>query len=149
MTNAFSLRILIDQAANDTDAALRRVQDMAGELLRARRQLSELHGYRHDYTQRLQSTSLTGLSASNYQNFRRFIATLDQAIVQQNGVVAQIETRLERERDQWRAHKRRLNAYEALRERNLRQQRTYENRREQRASDELSSNLARRTALPH
>lgn len=149
MTNAASLGVLIDQAANDTEAAFRQIQTTTGELHRAKQQLSELYGYRTDYTQRLQSTSQTGLSSSNYQNFRRFIATLDQAIMQQNGVVAQIETRLERERNQWRAHKRRLNSYEALRARNLCQQRARENRMEQRASDEISSNLARRAALPH
>lgn len=149
MASHSSLNTLIDQAKNETEAAYRQLQKLTSDLRGARHQLSELHSYRHDYALRLQDATQTGLSASNYHNFRRFIATLDQAILQQNGVVAQIEARLQGGRQQWYARKQRLNSYETLLERDLRKQRIRENRNEQLACDEISSNLVRRAAIPH
>ena len=149
MSNPASLSILIDQANNETDTAFRLLQKLSEELRGARSQLSQLYSYRHDYAQRLQKETQAGVSASNYQNFRRFIATLDQAILQQNTVVARIEEKLQRGRQQWQGQKRRLNSYETLLERNLRDQRIRASRTEQRASDEISGNLLRRAAQSH
>src|SRR3546814_163985 len=149
MASYSSLTTLIEQAKNETETAYRHLQKVANDLHGAQHQLSELHSYRHDYALRLQDATQTGLSASNYHNFRRFIATLDEAILQQNGLVAQIEARLQGGRQQWHARKQRLNSYETLLERDLRKQRARESRNEQRACDEISSNLVRRAALPH
>lgn len=143
MARHASLGTLIDMAATQVEAAYRQLQQLMSERLDAERQLQALQSYRHDYARRLQSASESGLSASNYLNFRRFIATLDDAITQQNKAMVQIDTRLRGGRQHWREQKQRLNSYETLLERDARAQRYRENRDEQRSSDEIAMNLGR------
>lgn len=144
MAKHSSLPTLIDLAKDSADQAGKQLQQLMAERNNADTQLSTLQVYRQDYAERLQKATESGLSASNYHNFRQFIATLDDAIAQQNRVVAQIESKLETGRQHWYAEKRRLNSYEALQAREARHQLLRENRVEQLASDEISATMYRR-----
>jgi flagellar FliJ protein len=144
-----SLPTLIDLAQNQADDAAKALQLLTTEKSKAENQLQALHDYRLDYAQRLQQATEGGLSASNYHNFRQFIATLDQAISQQNKVVAQIDQKIEAGKQRWYAEKRRLSSYEALQSRHTRQRIAQENRKEQLASDETSAALYRRMRSTH
>jgi len=149
MSKTPALNVLIEVTHEALDEAAKAMQKAAAERDRAREQLETLHSYRLDYAQRLLQSTESGVTASNYLNFRRFLATLDDAISQQNNIVAQSETRLEAGRQQWYAEKRRLNAYEALDTRQRQQHALREARREQRASDEIAANLFRRSHGKH
>jgi flagellar FliJ protein len=144
MPRETSLDVLIGLAQDKLDEAGRVLADLSTQRRQAQGQLTTLDGYRADYTRRLQTTTEGGVTASNYHNFRQFIATLDDAISQQNRIIAQIDTRLEAGRKQWSDEKRRLNSYETLKARQLHQFQIREQRREQRASDEAAANLYRR-----
>ena len=144
MAKTPALNVLIEVTNEALDEAAKSMQKAADERNKAQEQLEMLHSYRLDYAQRLLESAEGGLTASNYLNFRRFLATLDDAISQQNNIVAQSESRLEAGRQQWYAEKRRLSAYEALHSRQLQQHARREARREQRASDEIAANLFRR-----
>jgi len=144
-----SLPILIDLAKDNADKAGRMLQQLTAERNNAESQLSALQTYRQDYAERLQKATEAGLSASNYHNFRQFIATLDEAISQQNRIVAQIDSRLEDGRRSWYAEKRRLNSYEALQTRQVQQRLAQENRAEQLAADENSAAMYRRLRPAH
>lgn len=144
-----SLPTLIDLAKNQADDAAKMLQQLSTEKRNAENQLQALHDYRLDYAQRLQQATEGGLSASNYHNFRQFIATLDQAISQQNKVVAQIDQKIEAGKQRWYAEKRRLSSYEALQSRHTRQRVALENRKEQLANDETSAALYRRMRSTH
>lgn len=141
--------MLIDLARDGANQAGRQLQALTVERASADQQLSMLLVYRQDYAERLSKAAETGLSASNYHNFRQFIATLDEAITQQNRVVAQIDARIEQGRQHWHAEKRRVSSFEALQSRDRRQQLVRENRAEQLASDEISANLYRRARQSH
>lgn len=143
------LDVLIGLTHDKLDVAGRNLAELGNERRLAQGQLSTLDDYRSDYTRRLQSTTESGVTASNYHNFRQFIATLDDAISQQNRIIAQIDMRLEAGRKLWHDEKRRLNSYETLKERQLRLLQVREQRREQRASDEAAANLYRRSRQPH
>lgn len=149
MASASSLTILIDLAKEGADKAGKQLQLLTTERHKAETQLSTLQVYRLDYAQRLQKATETGLSTSNYHNFRQFIATLDEAISQQNSIVMQMDARIEQGRQQWYAEKRRLSSFEALQTRQARQQVVRSNRIEQLASDEISANLYRRAQHSH
>jgi flagellar FliJ protein len=148
-TESSSLPTLIDLAKTNADDAAKVLQKLAQERRNAETQLQALHDYRLDYAQRLQQATESGLSASNYHNFRQFIATLDQAISQQNKVVAQLDEKIEAGRQHWYAEKRRLSSYEALQTRYTKQRAVHENRKEQLASDETSAALYRRLRSTH
>lgn len=144
MSTKPALNLLIDVTHEAVDDAAKAIKQAATERDKAKEQLEMLHAYRLDYAQRLQENTQGGVTASNYLNFRRFLNTLDDAISQQNSIVAQSESRLEAGRQQWYAEKRRLGAYEALDTRQRQQQALRDARREQRASDEIAANLFRR-----
>src|SRR3546814_12888475 len=83
-----SLPVLIDLAKEGANQAGKQLQLLMTERNSAETQLSTLRVYRQDYAERLQKATESGLSSSNYHNFRQFIATLVEAISQQNRVVA-------------------------------------------------------------
>lgn len=143
------LTVLIELSQSRVDEAGRLLAELGSQRRHAQGQLDTLDNYRVDYTRRLQTSTQDGVSASNYHNFRRFIATLDEAISQQNKIIAQIDIRLDTGRQQWYAEKRRLSSYEALKARQDRQAQVHEQRREQRFSDELSAGLHRRARSTH
>ena len=143
------LHTLIELASNNVDEATKQLQQLAGSRNEAAQQLSVLQTYREDYAERLQKSTQAGLSASNYHNFRQFILTLDDAIMQQNRVVVQMDAKLETGRKQWQDEKRRLSSYETLLSRQMRQQAVREQRREQRVTDEISARLSLRAHSTH
>jgi len=149
MNHETPLDVLINLAQDKLDEAGRVLAELSAQRREAQGQLNTLDGYRGDYTRRLQDTTEGGVTASNYHNFRHFIATLDEAISQQNRIIAQIDTRIEAGRQQWHDEKRRLNSYETLKARQLRQLQVREQRREQRASDEAAADLYRRLRQTH
>lgn len=149
MADHLPLSMLIDLAQGKVDEAGRALNELTTQRHRAKSQLDTLDTYRADYTVRLQHATEGGLSASNYHNFRRFIATLDEAISQQNRIIAQIDSKIQTGQQQWYVEKRRLNSYETLKVRQDQQIQYREIRREQRASDEISAGLYRRSRQPH
>ena len=144
MPRESSLDVLINLTQDRLDEAGRLLADLNSQLHQAQGQLGTLDDYRTDYTRRLQATTASGVTASNYHNFRQFIATLDDAISQQNRVIAQIDTRLEAGRRLWHEEKQRLSSYETLKARQLRLYQYHEQRREQLATDEAAANQYRR-----
>lgn len=140
---------LIDLAQHATDQAAKQLQSLAKAKTDANAQLDMLLSYRQDYAERMQQAAGKGLSASNYHNFHRFIATLDEAIVQQNANIRKLDAEFEQCRLQWLDEKRKLNAYETLLQRQQARQQVIQNRQEQRLNDESSANLYRRANPPH
>ena len=149
MAKQTPLHTLIDLASNNVDEATKQLQRLTSNRNEAAQQLSVLQNYRQDYAERLQLSTQSGLSASNYHNFRQFILTLDDAILQQNKIVVQMDAKLESGRKQWQDEKRRLSSYETLLSRQMRQQAVREQRREQRATDEISARLYLRAHSTH
>lgn len=149
MANPQALDILIDLARDHADNAARQLQQLNAARRSAEEQLATLQEYRQDYAERLQLATQGGLTATNYHNFRQFIATLDDAISQQNKTVAQIDLKIEQGRALWNQEKRKLSSFETLQSRYARQQALREARNEQRSNDEISANLFRRNCNSH
>lgn len=134
-----TLSMLIDLARNNMDEAARQLAQLSQTRTAAEQQLEALHSYRKDYAERLLQQTQSGVTASNYHNFRQFIATLDDAISQQNRILEQMDAKLGKAQDLWKAEKRRLNSFETLQTRQMRQESVHEMRREQRLNDEISA----------
>jgi len=134
---------LIELARHATDTAAQSLQSLTRSVTDAQMQRDTLQSYRQDYAQRIQQAASQGLSASNYHNFRSFIHTLDNAIVQQNAHISRLQAQSEQGRLQWMTHKRKLHAYQTLQQRQQDRLRHASNRREQRQHDEF--NLHKRT----
>jgi flagellar FliJ protein len=142
MPSQLPLDTLIGLAKDNTDEAARRLGQLHTARNDAERQLGMLQDYRQDYLQRLQRAMVVGMSAADCHNYQRFIATLDDAIGQQNAVLTQAETHLSTGKVRWQEERRKLNSYDALAQRASHIASIAESRREQRASDEYSARLA-------
>ncbi len=98
-------------------------------------QLDQLIGYRSEY-QRRYARALQGLQRTGIEQFRRFLAQLDQAIEQQRRLMEQCRADADRCRAAWLAQRGRLKAIDGLIDRLRDEERRQQERREQHDQDE-------------
>ncbi|MEE4301430.1 MAG: flagellar export protein FliJ [Pseudomonadales bacterium] len=112
---------------------------------RAEAQLAQLERYREDYSARFQAAggAWQGRAA---EDFRRFLDRLDRAIREQDALVREATLEQERSAESVRASWRTARALGRLSERVETERRRLEDRRDQRALDELGARTARSTA---
>lgn len=144
MADPQPLDTLIALTTDQVDAAARELGMLQSRRTEAERQLQMLEQYLADYRDRLLQATQQGLSAAAWQNYQRFIVTLEGAIAEQRQVLDHADVQLAGGRRNWQQHKTRLNAYDTLAERRERALAVVAGRREQRATDEVSARLARR-----
>jgi flagellar FliJ protein len=143
MPSQLPLNTLIGLAKDQTDEAARLLGTLHTERNNAERQLAMLHDYRSDYLQRLQQAMVSGMSAADCHNYQRFIATLDDAIEQQRAVLDKADAHLAQGKVRWQEERRKLNSFDALAQRQNREQARQDARQEQRLNDEYSARLVR------
>lgn len=141
------IKTLIDLTQTRVDDAARQLQAVTASRDGAKQQLDMLHVYRQDYLERFEKASAEGMSTVNYHNFRQFIATLDEAISQQNNIVDQYDLKLKQTQEHWFDQKRQLNSYETLLSRQEHERQLLNNRKEQKLNDEMSMQQFRRQQL--
>ncbi len=141
-----SFNTLIELTQRSVDEAGAQLGKLVQERRNADQQLDMLKEYRQDYANRLNNAGQTGITASNYHNFTRFLATLDDAIMQQTRLMTHMDHNISVSKENWRSQQQRLHSYETLQTRRKQQHIALENRREQRLSDELSAAMHRRSS---
>ena len=146
MQTSLPLDTLIELAREKVDSATRTLGSLQSARSTAQRQLEMLEDYLGDYRVRLQQAVQQGLSAAGWQNYQRFIATLEAAIGEQRNVLVHAEGQLDAGRQIWQDNKRQLNSFDALAERRQRAEAVLNNRRAQKANDEFSARLVQRRA---
>ncbi len=129
----------IDRIVSLAASEERRLGEEAG---RSRRRLDEqlsrlgeLNAYRHTYAGK--SPSGSGVSAAQWQDYQNFLSRLDGAVRAQQQIVSDCEQNLEAHRQRWLAKRRRLDSLERVLEKYEQQDRALEERREQKALDDL------------
>lgn len=140
-----SFNTLIELSKKRVDSAGTQLGQLVNEQRNAENQLDVLKEYREDYASRLTGAGQNGITASNYRNFTRFLATLDDAIVQQTRVMMHLDHNISVSKENWRSEQQRLHSYETLKTRRVQKHMAIENRREQIMSDELSAAIHRRS----
>lgn len=141
--NQSSLNALIELATEKRDAAAAELGALHGERARSQSQLDALIAYRAEYGERLARAMAAGLSMHRLDNDQRFLASLDEAIAQQEQIVANSEHRLADGKSQWQDRQRRLKSFDALAERRRVSDARREARREQQDNDEAAGRSSR------
>lgn len=149
MAKSSPLNMLAELAQNDTDAATRELGRLQGLRTQAEQQLAALTQYREEYRARMQAIAQEGMSATRWQDFSQFLASLDTAIRQQTEALARAEADLLAGRANWQSNKRRQNSFDTLLARADAREQVVAARREQRANDEYAARLARTAAGRH
>ena len=142
--NQSSLNALIELATEKRDAAAAELGALHGERAQSQAQLEALIAYRAEYGERLARAMANGLPMHRLDNDQRFLAALDEAIAQQERIVAQSEHRLADGKTQWQDRQRRLKSFDALEERRRVEAARRDARREQQDNDEAAGRAARR-----
>lgn len=135
--------MLTGLARDKLDDATQTLGKVQQNLLTAQQQLTMLEEYLLDYRGRLQEAVQRGLSAAGWQNYQRFIATLEGAIREQHDVLSKTESQMGAARDNWRECQQRVNSFDTLSERRARADAVTASRREQRDNDEFSARMSR------
>ncbi len=113
----------------------------------AQQQLAVLLNYQDEYHIKLNNTLSNGMTAASWQNYQRFIQTLEQAIDGHKQQLMQCTQKMEQGITHWQKQQQRLSAYEALQERAENIQLRYENCLNQRITDEFAQRHSHRSLI--
>ncbi len=136
MTGSKRLRPIARLAADRERQAARELAATLRELDARLQRLHELGAYREEYAQRFQAASARGLDAGRLRDFRSFLARLDEAIVQQEQLVAAARREWEDCTVRWQGTRSRTRMLDKVMERLRREEERVARRREQSESDE-------------
>jgi flagellar protein FliJ len=138
MTNAFTLKTLLDLAQDKSDAAATRLGRLNVQAQSAEQKLQLLIEYRRDYENNFQELSKTGVDQAKWLNFRAFMGKLDTAISEQQKTVLTSQDRVQIGRNNWHAEQHKLKTYDTLSQRHRAAEIRRASKQEQREQDELT-----------
>ena len=136
MPRTFPLQSLLDLSQLRLDEAGRKL----GELIAGEQEASRRHDllveYREEYRTRFVAAAQHGLSPGEWQNYARFLARLDEAIVQADSAMTHTKQRTVAGQQEWVAKRGRVKAFDTLSDRHQSRVAYQDQRQEQKASDE-------------
>jgi flagellar FliJ protein len=128
-------------AANREQNAARSMGQARVHLAQEEAKLVQLKQYHQEYLARFQELSSQGMSASQLQEYRAFLAKLDEAIRQQQKVVAASTANHNTHKDDWKQKRTRTQALGKVVERYRAEERQNDARKEQKENDEHNTRL--------
>ena len=147
MENASPLITLCSLAQKALDQATNHLGQIRQSHTQAEEQLTMLLNYQREYRDKLNNTMTGGIAANTWQNYQQFIGTLEVAIDQHRRQLQQWDQRLNAAVNQWQDKQQRLNAYQTLQTRASEQQRSHENKMDQKQNDEFAQRSAYRKKM--
>tara|TARA_R110002049_G_scaffold110222_4_gene259297 strand:- start:507 stop:962 length:456 start_codon:yes stop_codon:yes gene_type:complete len=146
MTKPFVLQPLLDLSRGHLDEATSELGRLISQEQEGSRKLEMLQDYRREYLTRFRDAASDGLGVEALRNYGAFMARIDEAIEVQRKQLDQSQRRTAAGKQAWVNQRSRVKAFDTLHERHQERQRSAELKREQRQSDEHSSNQYARKA---
>lgn len=141
MANLKAIQTLTDLSAQQAEQAATRLAKANQVKQQAEQKLHLLIEFRDSYVERFKSQTTHGLSVSAYQNYQKFIASLNNAIHQQQQIVHNNTLLLMKLKTEWQLQERKKYAYQTLGQRAETQLLHLQNKREQQQCDEQASRV--------
>jgi flagellar FliJ protein len=126
-------------AANREQKAARSMGQARANLAQEEAKLAQLRQYHQEYLERFQEASAQGMSVGQLQEFRAFLGKLDEAIEQQQKVVAASMATHSTHREEWKQKRTRTQALGKVVERYRKEERKAADRVEQKENDERNN----------
>lgn len=123
-------------ADNRESRAAKELAEAQQRLEQQHQQLTNLHGYKQEYEQALQTAGRQGLRGQQVRDFHRFLIQVDQAIAGQQQVVERAEAEVEQARRKWLAARTETRRIETLQSWYAEEEVQREQRQEQKETDE-------------
>ncbi len=136
MTRSKRMQPVKQVADNREQAAVRRLGESQQHLSAQEARLHELCAYRDQYARAFTEQGGNGIDAARLQDYRVFLARLNEAIRQQEALIVQCRSRHQQTRQQWVQTRSHNQAIDKLIERFRRDELRRHARREQQESDE-------------
>lgn len=130
----------------DVKKAARAVTFMQSRLIQEQEKLSQLAAYQKEYHENLIRDGRTGISPARIQMVSRFSDNLDHAMGQQERQIEVVSRELEQVRAHWRMRELRFRQLEKMLQRISAEERSAQQRQEQRNHDEYARRSAGRGA---
>jgi flagellar FliJ protein len=131
--------LLLRLAGEKVEAAGERMRRAQALAVQAQGKMDQLNAFLGEYQQRLRDGGMRGMSISQWQDFQRFLARLQEAVQVQRGETDHAIQRFLLERQAWQDERKRLKAFEKLDEREAARLALAAARRAQKASDEFAT----------
>lgn len=139
MSSLKSLRLAIDVAIQRRDQASRVLAGAERAAAQARAQMDQLQGYAAETASRWATGARTVTSPEMLHHHYQFMDRLQQAVVMQEGVIADLLQRAEQARQRYLAAEARLSGLQKILERKLMELSAQQARREQKQMDEFAA----------
>ena len=143
MTRSKRMKPVVKVAGERERNAARVLGECRRRLAEQEEKLRQLQVYREDYARQFQDAAGQGLGAARLQDYRSFLARLNEAIRQQQQVVEQQRAECARQQDRWRDTRTHAKALDKVVERYRSEEHRMASRREQHDSDERAARGAR------
>jgi flagellar FliJ protein len=144
MTRSKRMIPVVKVAENREQVAARALGEAQQRLAAQQRKFEELVTYRDQYSSEFQHYSGQGMGVARLQDYRVFLARLNEAIQQQQRVVERCQLDCERQRGHWMSTRTRTQALGKVVDRYRREEGQVAERREQRDTDERARCARRR-----
>lgn len=139
MPKRFPLQTLHDLSHLRLDDAARQLGLLVAGEHEAKKRHQLLVDYRAEYQARFVAATRSGLGTRELNNFRGFLAKLDEAIDQALSMVSQSQTRTAHGKQQWLEKRVDVKAYDTLADRHRQRELAGTLRREQQLTDEFAA----------
>ncbi|MBX8534204.1 flagellar export protein FliJ [Pseudomonas cichorii] len=142
-----SLELLMELTSKARDTAARALAESRRTEQQIVNQLYTLDQYHQEYRQNLQQElHKDGMSPSTLTNYRGFLNSLEAAVERAQKSLERQRKQVAQHQENWMTEWRKVSAIEALLSRRATQERLQAGRVEQRQTDEMASQLRRRSA---
>jgi flagellar FliJ protein len=141
MTRSKRMIPVVKVAENREQAAARVMGEAQQRLAAQLRKLEELITYRDQYSSEFQQRSGQGMGVARLQDYRLFLARLNDAIQHQERVVERCQQDVERQRRHWMSTRTRTQALGKVVDRYRREEQRVVERREQHDTDERAQRI--------
>ncbi len=136
MAKPFSLQTLLDLSQMRMDEAGRRLAKLLAGEQEAGERVLLLQQYRDEYLARFAAARQNGIGRDAMENYRSFLARLDEAVGQAQEMAAQSRQRTAAGQREWLDQRGQVKAFDKLALRHQLREQVIENRQEQKFQDE-------------
>jgi len=144
MTRSKRMQPVVNVAASKEQDAARQLGDCQREVDARKARLAELIAYQTEYAQRFESSGGGGLDMARMQDYRVFLARLNDAINQQRRLVGAAETDYAKKKNHWLGTRQQAQAIDKVVDRFKRDEVHAQGRRDQAETDEHASQASAR-----
>lgn len=142
MSKSFRLQPILDLAEREAEKSAAQLGALNLQVQQVEAKLNLLLQYREDYLVRFRSGMREDPHSGGWRNFHDFMDKLDAAVTQQQAIVAHALELMRKGQAEHLDRQRRVKAFDTLASRHQTAETRREGRAEQRAFDELASNVA-------